>query len=377
VSQSAPGVRALIWRDLQCSLRENSLLILFVLAYSLVPWILASRVTLPAAPYYDIVIAYVGFAGMSAIAIFAAFALWYLYHTRLLKVPHFQAEAARRIRYDFLTRERILLALPVLLLWPIFASAFTFIKSSIPLVQPYYFDATLHDWDRAIHFGIDPWRLLQPLLGYTWITYTVNIGYTIWFLVMGASLTLQAGATGNRKRRMQFLLTMTLAWALIGNLAATLISSAGPCYYALVTGDSAPYGALMDYLHNVAATVAADLHLPFTATGLQDMLWNSYVTNNFKVANGISAAPSMHIASSWIIARLAWSMGKRARQFGCLFLLMIFIGSIHLGWHYAVDGYLAIAGAWVLWRFTGWLLDFPAAQAFLWPRRTGNVSPAS
>ena len=29
---------------------------------------------------------------------------------------------------------------------------------------------------------------------------------------------------------------------------------------------------------------------------------------------------------------------------------LIFLGSIHLGWHYAVDGYLAFALAYAVWR---------------------------
>src|SRR4030095_15854516 len=100
VSPSA-GARAQLWRDLQRSLRENSPLILVVLAFSLVPWILAGRVTLPAMPYHDIVISYVAFTAMLSIAIFAAFAPWYLYHARVLKVPQFPKEAGRRIRHDF------------------------------------------------------------------------------------------------------------------------------------------------------------------------------------------------------------------------------------------------------------------------------------
>jgi hypothetical protein len=85
----------------------------------------------------------------------------------------------------------------------------------------------------------------------------------------------------------------------------------------------------------------------------------------------------MHIASSWVIARLAWDLGRRARICGCLFLAFIFVGSIHLGWHYAVDGYMAVAMAWALWRSVGWLLDRPAVQAFLWPARIGRAAVAS
>jgi hypothetical protein len=367
VSPSASGARGLLWNGLRASLRENSPLVLFVFLYGLGPIVVYSQVEIPVAPYHDILMSYVGFFAVAAVSAFAAFALWYLYNARVRKVKNFQAVAWQRIRHDFLRRERLLLALPVLGLWPITASGFTYLKSVIPLVQPFYLDPVLADWDRALHFGIDPWRYLQPLLGYAPITYLIGFGYTLWFLILQAILVLQAGATGNRKRRLQFLLTMGLAWALIGSLIATMMSSVGPCYYGLAFGGADPFAEQVAYLRGVATSVAEAIRLPFTTTVLQDMLWQSYSTNDFGMVRGISAAPSMHIASTWIIARLAWDMGKAARIAGCAFLGFIFIGSIHLGWHYAIDGYMAVALAWMLWRLTGWLLNRPAVQAFLWP----------
>jgi PAP2 superfamily len=374
VSQSTPDARVPLWHDFLASLRENSPLVLFTILFGLAPIIVARKFSVPTLPYGQLWLAYLGFIATAGIAVFAAFALWYLYHARVRKVPNFQAEAWRRIRNDFLHRDRLFLALPVLALWPITASAFSYLKSAIELIQPFHLDPLLYQWDRVLHFGIDPWRILQPIVGYTWITYLINFVYALWFFVLQAVLMLQSGATGDRKRRMQFLLTFALTWALIGSLAATLMSSAGPCYYGLVVGGPDPYAPLMSYLHGVAANLSLgafghELHIPFSALILQDLLWQSQLTGDFGIAKGISAAPSMHIASTWIIARVAWSMGRTARFFGSLFLLFIFVGSIHLGWHYALDGYLAIAGAWALWRLTGWLLDRRAVQAWLWPDR--------
>jgi hypothetical protein len=376
VSHSATGTRAPVWEGLRDSLRENSPLLLFVALYGLIPILVFARMDLPVVPYHDIVLSYLGFAVTAGLGLFAAFALWYLYHARVRKVPGFQRIAAQRIRNDFLSRERVLLALPILAFWPITASAFSYLKSVIPLMQPFYLDPLLRDWDLALHFGLDPWRILQPLLGYTWITYAINFGYALWFFVLQATLVLQAGAAGDRRRRMQFLLTMALAWALIGNLAATWMSSAGPCFYALVVGGPDPYAPLMDYLRGVAASLG-EWHIPFTALILQDLLWESYAANGFGLAKGISAAPSMHIASSWIIWRLSWDLGRRARIAGSLFLALIFVGSIHLGWHYAVDGYLAVAFAWALWRMVGWLLNRQAVEALLWPRGAGHAAAAA
>jgi hypothetical protein len=372
VSQSTPDVGVLWWRELLASLRENSLLILFTGLYGLAPLVAEPLLAIPVLPYGGLWIAYIGFYVSSGIGLFGAFAIWYLYHARVRKVPDFQAVAWRRIRDDFLRRERLFLLLPILALWPITASTFSYLKSAIPLLQPFYLDPVLDRWDRALHFGIEPWRLLQPLLGYTWITYLINVIYALWFFVFQAVFVLQACAAGDRKRRMQYLLTMALAWTLIGNLAATLMSSAGPCYYAFFVDGPNPYQPLMEYLRGVAGSLSLnvlghELHLPFTALTMQDILWQSYASGDYGVAKGISAAPSMHLASTWLMWRLAWSMGRTARIAGSAFLLLIFIGSIHLGWHYALDGYLAIAGAWALWRATGWLLERRPVQALLWP----------
>jgi PAP2 superfamily len=372
-SRDAPAqFSASLWPLLRSSLRENSPLILFTALFGLAPFVLAARFALPHAPYPGLALGYLQFMVAAAVALFTAFAIWYLYHARIRKVPKFQAEAWRRIRSDFLRPERLMLALPVVALWPITASAFSYMKSVIPLIQPFHLDQALYEWDRMLHFGADPWRLLQPLLGYAWVTFAVNLGYTMWFLVLQAAFVLQSGAIGDRRRRMQFLLSMALAWALIGNLGATLLSSAGPCYYDLVTGGPSPYAPLTSYLHGVAnqlslSVLGHEVRIPLTALMLQDMLWQSYLNGDFGLAMGISAAPSMHIASSWIVARLAWSMGRRAAIFGSLFLAVIFVGSIHLGWHYALDGYLSIAGAWIIWRLVGCLLDRSAVQRWLWP----------
>jgi len=372
VSRSAPHARVSLWSDLLASLRENSPLLLFSVLFGIVPFIVASEFSIPTAPYGELGMSYLGFVATAGLAVFAAFAIWYLYHARIRKVPDFQALAMRRLKSDFLSRERLLLAVPVLALWPITVIAFSYLKSVMPLVHPFYLDPTLHRWDRMLHLGIDPWRLLQPFLGHPWITYVINLGYAMWFFVFQAVLVLQSGAAKNRQLRMQFLLTMALAWALIGNVAATLMSSAGPCYYSLVVGGANPYAPLMDYLHGVGDDLSFhafghEIHIPFTAMILQDLLWQSHLAGDFGLAKGISAAPSMHVASSWIIARLAWSIGGRARIFGGMFVLFIFVGSIHLGWHYAVDGYVAATAAWALWRAVGWLLDRRAIQGLLWP----------
>jgi hypothetical protein len=37
---------------------------------------------------------------------------------------------------------------------------------------------------------------------------------------------------------------------------------------------------------------------------------------------------------------------------------LIFLGSVHLGWHYAVDGYVAIVAVLLIWKMSDKILNF-------------------
>jgi hypothetical protein len=65
--------------------------------------------------------------------------------------------------------------------------------------------------------------------------------------------------------RRQFLIAFILCWALIGNLAATLMASVGPCFYDFFYGEG-PYAGLMTYLRQ------ADQVYPLAALTVQDSL---------------------------------------------------------------------------------------------------------
>jgi hypothetical protein len=139
-----------------------------------------------------------------------------------------------------------------------------------PEIVPFVWDADFAAWDRLLHGGYDPWQILQPLLGYPYVTSLINAVYNFWFLVAYGVITWQIATTDRPRLRMQYLLTFVLVWAVIGNLAATILSSAGPVYYGRVTGLPDPYAPLMSYLQ-YASTVAA-----VPVLEIQEMLWRVY-----------------------------------------------------------------------------------------------------
>ncbi|WP_395400070.1 phosphatase PAP2 family protein [Pseudoduganella sp. UC29_106] len=65
--------------------------------------------------------------------------------------------------------------------------------------------------------------------------------------------------------------------------------------------------------------------------------------------------PALHVASSALIALLGWRVNRALGVAGTIFALLILIGSVHLGRHYALDGYVGAAGACLIWRVTGFI----------------------
>lgn len=249
---------------------------------------------------------------------------------------------------QYLNRARLLHALPVVLLFPLFVCSFTIFKAAVPILQPYAWDQRLMAWDLTLHGGVAPWRWLQGVLGHPYLTAAINVVYNLWFFIVYALLYWLAFSLEQTRLRMQFLLSFMLSWILLGSVLATLFSSVGPCFYGQLNPGHDPYAPLMAYLH------ASDRQMPISALPVQQLLWNGYQQHN--AALGISAMPSMHVASSVLLALWGWRHDRRAGLALSAFALLIMVGSVHLGWHYALDGYVGAAGAVAIWLAVGALL---------------------
>ena len=264
--------------------------------------------------------------------------------------PHHLIRYLRVHIRTYLTRARLLHALPSLLLIPLFASSFTIAKATVPQIQPYAWDRRLAQLDQLLHGGVQPWIWLQAVAGYPVVTAVLNLAYHLWFFIIFAIMYALVFSTERPRLRMQFLLSFVLTWILLGNVAAIALSSAGPCYYGLVLNGPDPYAGLMQYLHR------ADQHVPVLALNVQAMLWHGYQQHIGVSGMTISAMPSMHVASLVLLACLGWRYGRAAGMALSAFALLLMVGSVHLGWHYAVDGYVGAIGAILIWRLVGWLL---------------------
>lgn len=260
--------------------------------------------------------------------------------SRLLRVRSTWAEYRQH-----LTVPRLGGIFVVFLLFVPFLNVFVGFKQAIPVFQPFAWDAPLMQLDRVLHMGHDPWEILHPLLGYPFVTSALDFLYYIWFPVEVIVLFLIAWAP-NREYRGQFLLTFFSLWIVLGTIMATAFSSAGPVYYGRVTGLADPYVPLMDYLNRV------DSVRPLTALDVQAHLWNGYSSGAMHLIEGIAAMPSLHVAIPVLYALAAWKLDYRLGILFGVYALLIFLGSVHLAWHYAVDGYvtlLIVPMVWWLW----------------------------
>jgi PAP2 superfamily len=237
----------------------------------------------------------------------------------------------------------LILGLPLLIAMMTFNKAVFELKPEIPNVMPFSWDVALMQLDRTLHFGIDPWRILQPILGHDLITFAVNLAYNFWFLFLIGSWFWFGFSRASTEVRTRFFLSYMLAWWLGGGLLAVAFSSAGPAYYGLIGLSPDPYAPLMSYLHNV------DTRLPLWMLDAQKLLWDGY--DGKTQAIGISAFPSMHNASAVIFALAFGRISRRLGFWMWIYAAIIVIGSVHSGWHYAIDAYAGIAigcGCWCI-----------------------------
>jgi PAP2 superfamily len=245
-----------------------------------------------------------------------------------------------------IARPRLILnALPVFAAMVLFNKAMVELKPAIPALNPFSWDVTFMAWDRVLHFGSDPWVVLQGFMGFDAVTFAVNMAYNFWFVALFGAWFWFGFQRDANELRTRFFLAYMLSWWVGGGLMAVAFSSAGPVYYGALGLSPDPFAAQMAYLHDV------DSRLPIWALDTQKLLWNGYTGKT--AALGISAFPSMHNAAAVLFALAFWKVSRKAGWFFVLYAVVIFLASVHLAWHYAIDGYAGAVIAVLSWWAAG------------------------
>ena len=306
------------------------------------------RVGVPTGP---ILLAYTGAIWMFVPLIFAGFLIPWTIRAALLRIPS-PFEALKPVLAKWFANPGLAAGtLAPIALMPLLMGAFGSLKQTMPLARPFTWDASLAAADRAIFFNQDPWQLTHALLGSPFLTAALDKIYTLWVPLLFVMVLVIAFAAP-RQLRARFFLSFGISWLVIGVALAFLFASAGPCYAAFVGADGANHFApLMDRLKAIN-----DNGYPLGAYDWQTRLWGAHLTGKYGFGLGVSAMPSMHNSITFLYLLAAWNCRPVWRWSAMVLTAVIFVASVHLGWHYAVDALLAWAVMGAIWWAVGWYL---------------------
>lgn len=228
-------------------------------------------------------------------------------------------------------------------------------KSLINTVNPYVeaaWDGVFAKLDKALHFGMYPHEFIIPAVNALGLGRVVDFLYAFWLVVMLVVTCYNIFADDVLHRRLRYLWTHLLSWIVLGTVGATAFSSVGPLFHHDFFPDEPDiYASLRANLEHLDATgfiFAAETRELLLGWARNDRVFDP---------NALSAMPSMHLAIGWLMVLYAREGSKRLYAAAAAFFAVVFVGSVYLGFHYAVDAYVSVAFVTFVWWMAGRQLD--------------------
>ena len=220
---------------------------------------------------------------------------------------------------------------------------FVNLKQFIPAMNERLYDSPLWRLDAWLHFGFDPAVVATELAAAYGLLPWLDRAYLLFYPAQVVVPLLFLVAPSLRPLRGRFFFAFCLLW-MLGGAMYVAWPSLGPVYYRasrfVWLSELAPY-----------------------ASYLQELLMRDYVRfrtdpsfYSVKLYQGVAALPSLHVGVLTLFAIATWRW--RAVSVALWLLTAVtFVGSIALGWHYAIDGYAGGLIAWGAWRIACLAVD--------------------
>lgn len=223
------------------------------------------------------------------------------------------------------------------------------------------YDLFFWNLDRWLHFGVQPNIFLMQNFGLNnevavfldWF----YLRYFFFKIVVFVFFMLELKSEAVSEK---FFTAIALVWSL-GGLAYLVAPTDGPCYAILYNQAVRAEDRVHLFKYPVTRNVPHDYIRSYKqskiwlAKGYQEKLWNvraAFLYKNKKPAMfyGIAAMPSLHVAVMVVMTFFLFLVSRYLGLIGCVFSSIMFVGSVFLQWHYAVDGYVGlILGLGVSW----------------------------
>jgi hypothetical protein len=241
----------------------------------------------------------------------------------------------------------------LLTLSSIFSIVFTMGKSFIYIFNDYTLDPWLIDLERLVHFGHLPTVAMMTITPSPAVNEMIlrflDVIYSSWFYMVPASIAYVCYVEDNEKRRLHFLWAKFFLWIVGGIFVAMIFASAGPVFV------HQKYPEMLDpYADFLAYFAALDAKHAIVAQYGQAMLTSIMIEDHSLIKiNAMSAMPSMHVAVCWLVLLYIWQFKSTLKYAMLAYTIFMLFGSFTLGWHYAIDGYVGIIIASIVWYAVG------------------------
>lgn len=223
-------------------------------------------------------------------------------------------------------------------------SSFTTLKTLIPYINPFHSDIYIRDFEFYI-LGNDAVFYTHRIIGMH-ISIVFESFYLLWH-VLNLYAAMWVVFTKDYEIKLRALISMLLSWLLLGFVLAAAFSSVGPILFDHFYGGNR-FAPLLDQLtllsqHGTGATMEA-----------RQFLLDNYGTQ--KWGSGISAMPSLHVGMAFLWFLMVRDRYRTIKRLSLVNFVMIFVASVHLGWHWVSDGLVSVAFVFGFWKFSGWLV---------------------